>query len=111
MKGNDPIKCKIELIPQNRIIYMRQAGPYGKYNIILMEKFKDILKEADLFDDASVILGISQDNPHLTDPHLCRYDVCLIISNGMVISTPLLKEAIIAEGHYMVITVSHTVDE
>ena len=58
---------KIEEFKNITIAYMRRTGSYGPENKILMENFKEYLKEKHLLDQDSVILGIALDNPAFTE--------------------------------------------
>ena len=89
---------KIKELPEVKLIFIRRTGAYGPENQQLMETFKAWLKENDLFNEATTILGIAQDNPETTVPENCRYDVGLVVSefrefDDSRISTALLKPA------------------
>ena len=47
-----------------------------------MENFKEYLREKELLDKSSVILGIALDNPAMTDKNKLRYDVGLIVNGN-----------------------------
>ena len=57
---------KIEEFKDISIAYMRRTGKYGSGNKILMENFKEYLREENLLDQNSIILGIALDNPAIT---------------------------------------------
>ena len=70
---------KIEEFKNITIAYIRRTGNYGFENKIFMENFKEYLREKELLDKSSVILGIALDNPAMTDKNKLRYDVGLAL--------------------------------
>ena len=96
---------KIEEFRDITIAYMRRTGNYGFENKILMENFKEYLKEKKMLDDSSIILGIALDDPVHTDGDKLRYDVGLIISgeNNAALSTRKIPD-----GTYAVFEIPHT---
>lgn len=97
----------IENIPQCRVLYLRQVGPYGNDNKEIMEQLKKWASDNNLLTKTNVILGIAQDNPQITKSSECRYDVCIIISNDYKNSGEL-EEITITSGKYLVFEVVHT---
>lgn len=73
---------KIEEFKNITIAYIRRTGNYGFENKIFMENFKEYLREKELLDKSSVILGIALDNPAMTDKNKLRYDVGLIVNGN-----------------------------
>ncbi|HBI02613.1 MAG TPA: DNA gyrase inhibitor, partial [Paenibacillaceae bacterium] len=61
------MNIQIETLPNYRIAYVRQVGPYGPANIQAMETLKKWARENDLIE-SSIILGIPQDHPETTPP-------------------------------------------
>lgn len=96
---------KIEEFKDITIAYMRQTGNYGFKNKILMENFKEYLKEKNFLDQNSIILGIALDNPAITDKNKLRYDVGLIINGNPDIALDIRK---IPDGIYAVFEIPHT---
>lgn len=101
----------IEEMPKSRVIYMRKIGAYGEENYGLMQAFKKWAKDNGLFTEASVILGISHDDPNITPPESCRYDVCMIVGDDYEITDFNIKEAKLPGGKYAVFTIEHTPEE
>ncbi|WP_270659839.1 AraC family transcriptional regulator [Enterococcus thailandicus] len=106
MKGS--LTMKIEELPEVKFIFMRRTGAYGPENQQLMETFKACLKENDLFNEATTILGITQDNPETTVPENCRYDVGLVVSEFKEFDDPRILQTVIQVGKYVLFTVDHT---
>ena len=97
---------RIETFPPHHIAYMRRTGAYGEGNSKLMARLKDWVRDNGLWNDATTILGIAQDNPEITVPEECRYDVCLLV-DGDFDADGILK-GVINSGKYAVFTVEHT---
>lgn len=104
------MKVNIEMIPSYKIAYIRRTGPYGSENVQIMEQLKSWAKEKNLFNESSVILGIAQDNPQLTEPKDCRYDTCLVVSDEFSIDNKYINFGKTTGGKYCVFKISHTVD-
>ncbi|MEY8462773.1 GyrI-like domain-containing protein [Streptococcus merionis] len=90
------------------IIYKRRVGVYGEENHVLMASFKQFLKEQQLFNENSVLVGIALDNPVKTRPENCRYDVGLIVDDTG--SNWNLPQRLLENGVYLVIEVEHIVE-
>lgn len=101
---------KIEELSNNRILYMRRTGPYGAGNYELMEKFKTWAKNNGVFTEWAIILGISQDNPAITLPENCRYDVGIVVDKDFVITDSDVHETQLPCGKYAVFTIDHTAE-
>ena len=104
------MQLKIEVMPESRIAYMRRTGPYGEGNYALMKEFKEWAKANGLFNKSAVILGVSQDNPAVTLPQNCRYDVCTFIPEDFVIQGDGVHETKFSGGKYAVFEVAHTAE-
>ena len=96
---------KIEEFKNITIAYIRRTGNYGFENKIFMENFKEYLREKELLDKSSVILGIALDNPAMTDKNKLRYDVGLIVSGEPNTALDIRK---IPDGMYAVFELPHT---
>jgi DNA gyrase inhibitor GyrI len=101
---------QIEEMPKSRITYMRRIGPYGVDNYALMKKFKEWAKANGLFTASAVILGISQDNPAVTPPENCRYDVGIIVPEDFTTTEANVNIAELPGGRYTVFTIDHTAE-
>ena len=73
------MNVKIEKLPEYRIAYMRQIGPYGPGNAQVMEKLKKWAMTRELLTESAIILGIAHDDPEITPSEKCRYDACIVI--------------------------------
>lgn len=100
----------IEIMPSCTVTYLRQIGPYGPENRRLMEKFKGWLDANNLLEQKSSIFGIAQDNPLLTAPEACRYDVCLIVPQGFITDDKEVKLRGMSGGKYAVFKITHTAE-
>lgn len=101
---------QMEEMSKSRIAYMRRVGPYGVDNYALMKKFKEWAKANGLFTASAVILGISQDNPAVTPPENCRYDVGIIVPEYFETTDADVDVAELPGGRYAVFTIEHTVE-
>lgn len=101
---------QIEEMSKSRIAYMRRVGPYGAGNYVLMKKFKEWAKGNGLFTESANILGISQDNPTVTPPENCRYDVGIVVSEHFTTTDTDLSLAELPGGRYAVFTIDHTAE-
>lgn len=104
------MKMIIEQMPSKDIVFIRNIGPYGKSNYKTMEKIKKFAKDNNLFDEDTIIFGISKDNPKLTKPSQCRYDACLAISENFSIDGHGIQNGIIEGGKYAVFIIEHTAE-
>lgn len=99
---------KIETIPNYRIAYVRQVGPYGPANKEAMEKIKSWAEKNKLMNDA-IILGMPQNHPDTTRPEECRYDACIIISNDFQLEEGM-NEGELDGGEYAIFKIKHTAE-
>lgn len=99
-----------EMIPNQRIAYVRQVGPYGPGNIQAMETLKKWAGDNHLLHDSAILFGIPQDNPETTPPENCRYDACIVISNEAPVHDPIC-EGELAGGLYVIGKVKHTAED
>ncbi|EJP6473537.1 GyrI-like domain-containing protein [Clostridium botulinum] len=100
----------IEMIPSYKIAYIRRTGSYGLGNVQIMEQFKNWAREKNLFNKSSIILGIAQDNPKLTEAKYCRYDTCLVVSDEFKVDNKYINFGKTMGGKYCVFKISHSVD-
>lgn len=103
-------KMNEEKLNTSYVLYMRRTGAYGKDNYTLMNNFKDWLKANNLLGDDTVILAVPLDDPHITDPQKCRYDVCMIDAAGRNFGTDEVKSRQIDGGKYVIFLIAHTPD-
>jgi len=99
----------VETLPQYRIAYVRQVGPYGPANIQAMEQLKKWAKEKNLYT-SGIIFGISQDNPETTLPENCRYDASIVISEDVQLDDTIC-EGELSGGKYFICKVKHTAED
>ncbi|MDR9854806.1 GyrI-like domain-containing protein [Paenibacillus sp. VCA1] len=104
------MKMNIETIPNYRIAYVRQMGPYGPANAKTMEKLKKWAAEKHLLTESAILFGIPQDNPDTTLPENCRYDACIVISTDEL-TDDSIDEGEFSGGEYAVCTVKHTPED
>ncbi len=100
----------IEMIPSYKIAYIRRKGPYGSDNVPIMEQLKNWAIEKNLLCEASIILGIAQDNPEFTAPKDCRYDVGLVVLDKFKVDNNYINFGEIIPGKYCVFKINHTAE-
>jgi DNA gyrase inhibitor GyrI len=105
------MNISLESIPSQRIVYIRQIGPYGSGNVETMEKLKNWARCNKLFNDDSIIFGIAHDNPEATKPENCRYDTCITVSSDSYFDEEYVSQGQIVGGNYAVFKIIHTADE
>lgn len=97
---------KIDIIPSQRIFYLRRIGGYGKANKELMTTFKERVKAENLFDEETIIYGIAWSEPN-TPKEKCIYDVCVVVSVEQN-NIEGMEETILKNGKYAIFKVNHT---
>ena len=100
----------VEQMPLKNIAFIRNVGPYGKSNYATMEKIKQFAKNNNLFNEDTIILGISKDNPEITNPQLCRYDACIVVSENFNTDECNIQKGTIEGGKYAVFIIEHTAE-
>jgi DNA gyrase inhibitor GyrI len=105
---------KTEHIVPCSMAYIRQTGPYGPDNRKTMEHLKHWARSRNLMNSHSVILGIAQDDPHITPPEKCRYDACILLPGDYSFkgSSPDqdVHHGSISGGKYGVFAIEHTAE-
>ena len=89
---------KIDTLPNYRIAYVRQVGPYGPHNVKVMEKLKRLAKKKGLFTKDSIILSIARDNPEETAPENCRYDAGIVISSEYYVDDDFSEDQLVGDS-------------
>ncbi|WP_127531651.1 AraC family transcriptional regulator [Paenibacillus kobensis] len=105
------MEFKLETLPQYRLAYVRQTGPYGPGNLQAMGKLKEWAQERQLLTESAILLGIPQDNPQTTPPENCRYDACIVIPSDLTLDQPIVGEHVFNGGNYVIYTVKHTAED
>ena len=71
---------KIIELPDKKVIYIRITGEYGNSSYSdVWKRLWTFVKEEKLFSAGIENIGLSHDDPHVTDMDKCRYDACLAI--------------------------------
>jgi len=80
----DRMNVKVQTLPSYRVAYLRTVGPYGPglHIPLLWERLSRWAAARDLWNADKICLGISLDNPKVTDPARCRYDAAIVIPDG-----------------------------
>lgn len=102
------MKVNVENIPAHSLVYMRNTGAYGEQNFKLMQAMKDWIKSQDLWNESETIYGIAQDNPSITPPEKCRYDVCFVTEK--VFNDDIVHKGTLPAGTYLICEILHTTE-
>ncbi len=100
------MKTHLENIPTQPTVYMRRIGAYGEQNFKLMQAMKEWVQRQNLWTDSGTIYAIAQDNPELTPPDNCRYDVCFVTEQ--IFDDASVHTGALPAGVYLVCQVQHT---
>ena len=100
LKNTEP---KIKEVKSRRVIYAQARGPYDKSAGEAWETVCAFAKKKHLFGFSTEMIGISYDDPKITDAEKLRYDACIVISKEIEAEGEIgTKE--IAGGKYAVFT-------
>ncbi len=78
-------KPKMVTLPDRQALYIRLVGEYGNPDYATAwPKLWAVVKEQKLFTKGIEHIGISYDNPNVTDGPKIRYDACLVIHKPAV---------------------------
>ena len=68
----------LKTLPDYHVAYLRYVGPYGSADITqLWNVLKRWCLSQTRDSQPRELFGISHDDPAITPPNLCRYDVCI----------------------------------
>lgn len=102
------MKTRMTQLQEIPVAFDRKIGPYGQANQLFMEAFKSQLKAQSLLKTDHVIIAAVWDNPLLTPPEACRYDVALMLTEEREI--PPFQAGQLPGGDYLIVTLMHTQD-
>ncbi|WP_437813527.1 AraC family transcriptional regulator [Sorangium sp. So ce1078] len=71
----------VKTLPSYHVAYVRSVGPYGPGGGV-SEAWQRLVRWAsarDLWTPDRICVGISHDNPKVTEPSRCRYDAAIVI--------------------------------
>lgn len=75
---------KIKDLEPMKVIYINIVGEYGSKKMgETWDKLFTFFKEKNLFDFGMSVLGVSYDDPSITEPSKCRYDACVTIKKDV----------------------------
>ncbi|MBV7392248.1 GyrI-like domain-containing protein [Enterococcus sp. ALS3] len=100
------MELSIENMDSETIFYKRRIGTYGPENFILMDTLKTLMKDKNVFNNDTIIYGIALDNPNITSPQNCRYDVA---TNTEISSNEISKREL-PSGKYATFLIDHTTE-
>lgn len=103
------MKVNVENISAHSLVYMRNIGAYGEQNFKLMKTMKAWIKSQDLWSENGAIYGIAQDNPAVTPPEKCRYDVCFV-TEQLFNDDNIVQTGTLPAGTYLTCEILHTTE-
>ena len=102
---NNNLYSEICEINDIELVYIRIIGKYGDEDPyeIAWNKLLCFLKQHDALSDKTRFIGISFDDPNITDPNQCRFYACASV-HKMIIPTSELGTIQIKKGKYAIYT-------
>ncbi|HEX3696170.1 MAG TPA: AraC family transcriptional regulator [Polyangia bacterium] len=94
VSGNDAcideenqMKTTVKQLPSYRVAYLRNVGPYGAAGSIpqLWQRLVVWAQARDLWPSDRVCLGITHDDPKVTESTKCRYDAAVVIPDEITV--------------------------
>ncbi len=78
------IKPLIKKIETKKVIYFQVTDTYGsEKTAYAWERICGYMKEKNLFSFGMECIGVSHDDPSVTEPEKCRYDACLTVKQDV----------------------------
>ncbi|PKP22800.1 MAG: AraC family transcriptional regulator [Bacteroidetes bacterium HGW-Bacteroidetes-21] len=74
------LKFKVKELKEKKIIYAHGIGVYADVAGPCWDKVCTFAKEKRLFGFKTEFLGLSYDDPGVTEPEKCRYEACVVVS-------------------------------
>ena len=99
--------------PDCRVAYIRHYGPYGKNDSRIPAKYSALqawARRIGIWNDTLALIGLCPDNPILTPPDRCRYDICIPVESG-VMEDDIVSIQTIPGGSYARLRISCQSDE
>ncbi len=103
MENLKSLEPKIKEIKAKNLIYAQALGNYNKSAGEAWEKVCDFAKKKRLFGFKTEFIGISHDDPNVTDADKLRYDACLVVSKDVEPEGEIGIQQI-KEGKYAIFT-------
>lgn len=89
------LPVSLQTLPDTRVAYLRQTGPYGPTVAGLWQRFMIWCGNQGLLSPRRPALyGISLDNPEFTAPDTCRYNACIAVADAFVPSGEIRVQTI-----------------
>ena len=74
------LKISIKELKPRKVIFVHGIGTYKDVAGVCWEKVCGFAKKNRLFGFSTEFIGISYDDPNVTEPDRCRYEACLTVS-------------------------------
>jgi len=104
----EPMNVRLVDRPSVEVVYQRYTGPYGPaVGRFWFEQVAPWMAANDLM--GKVRYGVSHDDPDITDGDRCRYDACIELAPGVVVSGQPMRTTL-AGGRYACMRFEGTVE-
>ena len=99
-------EVRVERCPPSRVAYIRRIGSYRNYPAMcrLFGSLREWCRRKGVDLRNTRFIGIPWDNPNITAPEQCRYDVCVPAADGLA-GDDVVSVQIIPGGTYAVMPV------
>jgi AraC family transcriptional regulator len=82
-KTNMELKPKIKELKNKKVVYVRGIGNYNESAGIAWGKVCDFAGKNKLFGFKTEMIGVSHDDPKITEAEKLRYDACIVINKDV----------------------------
>jgi AraC family transcriptional regulator len=97
------MNVRIETLPDQKIIKVRQTGPYADSASKAWKILCTWAAPRRLFGPSTLFIGFGLDDPSITAPEALRYDAAITVESGITVEPPISAE-ILPGGDYAIIT-------
>ena len=77
------LKPKIKTLKEKKAIYVQGIGKYSESSAYAWEKVCGFAAKNRLFGFGTELIGISHDDPTVTEPEKCRYEACITVTKDV----------------------------
>ena len=84
MENLKSLKPKIKNIKAKKVIYTRVLGNYNSSATQAWNTISSFAKKNRLFGFSTEFIGISYDDPNITESEKLRYDACIVVTKDVI---------------------------
>lgn len=78
-----PVNPEIRTIPEQKVLFVRKTGPYGKAAAAAWPALMKFAYSHRIMSKETKAIGISHDNPNITPEEKIRYDACITYTGNV----------------------------